>query len=131
MGTSICRGSGPRTAKKTKKKKTNYNGAPPHTGQNGHHQKVLQITNAREGVEKRGPSYTAGGNINWYNHCGGQYAVSLKRNIKLSYDPGIPLLGTHPEKIIIQKDTCTSVFIAAIFTIRHGRNLDVHGQRDG
>jgi len=28
----------------------------------------LQITNGREGVEKREPSYTAGGNINWCNH---------------------------------------------------------------
>jgi len=30
----------------------------------------LQITNTGEGVEKREPSYTAGGNVNWYNHCG-------------------------------------------------------------
>jgi len=27
--------------------------------------KNLQITNAGEGVEKREPSYTAGGNISW------------------------------------------------------------------
>ena len=33
------------------------------------------------------------------------------------HDPRIPLLGTYPEKIIIQKDTCTPVFIAALFTI--------------
>ena len=26
--------------------------------------------NAGEGVEKRGPSYTAGGKIGWCNHCG-------------------------------------------------------------
>ena len=29
----------------------------------------------------------------------------------------IPLLGIYPEKIIIQKDTCTPTFIAALFTI--------------
>ena len=28
-----------------------------------------------------------------------------------------PLLGINPEKIIIQKDTCTPMFIAAVFTI--------------
>ena len=32
-----------------------------------------QITNAGEGVEKREPSYTVGGNVNWYNHYGKQY----------------------------------------------------------
>ena len=29
--------------------------------------------NAGEGVEKRVPSFTVGGNVNWYNHCGKQY----------------------------------------------------------
>ena len=40
-----------------------------------------------------------------------------KLKIKLPYDPSIPLLGIYPDKIIIQKDTCTSVFIAALFTV--------------
>lgn len=33
-----------------------------------------QIKNAGEGVDKRVPSFTVGGNIKWYNHCGKQYA---------------------------------------------------------
>ena len=35
------------------------------------------------------------------------------------YDPAIPLLDIHPKKAktLIQKDTCTPVFIAALFTI--------------
>ena len=37
--------------------------------------------------------------------------------IELPYDPAIPLLGLYPEKIIIQKETCTTMFIAAPFTI--------------
>ena len=37
--------------------------------------------------------------------------------IELPYDSGIPLLGIYPEKTIIQKETCTTVFIAALFTI--------------
>ena len=37
--------------------------------------------------------------------------------IELLYDPAIPLLGTYPEKTIIQKESCTKMFIAALFTI--------------
>ena len=40
-----------------------------------------------------------------------------KLKIELPYDPAIPLLGIYPEKTVIQKDTCTPVFIAALFTI--------------
>ena len=36
--------------------------------------------------------------------------------IELPYDPGIKLPCIYPEKTIIQKDTCISMFIAAIFT---------------
>ena len=34
-----------------------------------------------------------------------------------SVDPAVPLLGIYPEKTIIQKDTCTPMFIAPLFTI--------------
>ena len=37
--------------------------------------------------------------------------------IELPYDPATPLLGIYPEKTIIQKDTCTPMFTAALFTI--------------
>ena len=40
---------------------------------NGHHS-----TNAGGGVEKREPSCTVGGNINWYNHYGEQYGGTLE-----------------------------------------------------
>ena len=40
-----------------------------------------------------------------------------KLKIELPYDPAIPLLGIYPENTIIQKDTCTPMFIAALFTI--------------
>ena len=40
-----------------------------------------------------------------------------KLKTELPYDPAIPLLGIYPEKTRIQKDTCTSMFIAALFTI--------------
>ena len=37
-----------------------------------------QVTNAGECVEKRELSYTIGGTVNWYNHCGEQYGGSLE-----------------------------------------------------
>ena len=50
-----------------------------------------------------------------------------KLGIKPPYDPAIPLLGICPEQSKIEKDTCTSLFIAAIFTIaRTWKQPDVH-----
>ena len=40
--------------------------------------KNSQTVNTGEGVERREPSYTVGGNVNWYNHYGEQYGGSLK-----------------------------------------------------
>ena len=37
--------------------------------------------------------------------------------MELPYDPAIPLLGIHTEETRIERDTCTTVFIAALFTI--------------
>ena len=37
--------------------------------------------------------------------------------MELPYDPAIPLLGIYPEETLIQKDTHTPVFIAALFPI--------------
>ena len=37
--------------------------------------------------------------------------------IELPYDPAITILGTYPEKTIIQKESCTTMFTAALFTI--------------
>ena len=40
-----------------------------------------------------------------------------KLQIELPYDLAIPLLGIYPEKTIVQKESCTKMFIAAVFTI--------------
>ena len=40
-----------------------------------------------------------------------------KLKIKLPYNPAIPLLGIYPDKTITQKDICTPMFTAALFTI--------------
>ena len=40
-----------------------------------------------------------------------------KLKIELPYDPAIPLLGIYSEETVIQKESCTKMFIAALFTI--------------
>ena len=40
-----------------------------------------------------------------------------KLKTELRYNPAIPLLGIYPDKTIIQTDTCTTMFIAALFKI--------------
>ena len=40
-----------------------------------------------------------------------------KLKIELPYDPATPLLGIYPEKTVIQKESGTKMFIAALFTI--------------
>ena len=40
-----------------------------------------------------------------------------KLKIDLPHDPTIPLLGIYPEKTVIQKDTFTPVFTAALSAI--------------
>ena len=40
-----------------------------------------------------------------------------KLKLELPFDPAIPLLGIYPEKIMTRKDTCTPMFIAALFAI--------------
>ena len=40
-----------------------------------------------------------------------------KLETELPYEPAIPLLGIHTEETRIEKDMCTPMFIAALFTI--------------
>ena len=76
--------------------------------------KSLQTINAGEGVQKREPSYSADGSVNWYKHYGNSMEVPLKLKIELLYDPAIPLLGVYPEETLIRKDTCTPMLTAAL-----------------
>ena len=45
------------------------------------------------------------------------WRLPKKLGIKPPYDPAILLLAIYPEEIKTEKDTCTSVFTAALFTI--------------
>ena len=49
--------------------------------------------------------------------CKAVWRFLRKLNIELPFDPAIPLLGIYPEKTTTRKDTCTPMFIAALFTI--------------
>ena len=61
----------------------------------------------RENLEEKESSYTLGGNVNWLQPLRRTvWRFLKKRKLELSYDPAIPLLGTYPEKTIIQTDTC-------------------------
>ena len=40
-----------------------------------------------------------------------------KLEIELPYNPAIPLLGIHIEETRRERDTCTPMFIKALFTI--------------
>ena len=55
-----------------------------------------------------------------------------KLEIELPYDPAIPLLDIHTEETRIERDTCTPMFIAALFTIARTWNQpNVHQQTNG
>jgi hypothetical protein len=54
-------------------------------------------------------------------------------DIILLEDPAVPLLGIYPEDAAMcKKDTCSTMFIAALFIIaRSWKNPDVPQQKNG
>ena len=75
--------------------------------------KCLQITNASEGVEKmKSHTLLVGTDAATVEEV---WRI-LKKTKKLPYELAIPLLGIYPDKAIIQKDTFTTMFKAALFT---------------
>ena len=89
-----------------------------HTSQNGHHQKNLQI-NAGEHVEKREPSCTAGGKCKLVQPLWKTVWRFLEKIRNETTTWSSPVLGIYPKstKTLIEKETCTTMFIAALFTI--------------
>ena len=45
------------------------------------------------------------------------HGIFQARVLELPYDPAIPPLGIHTKQTRIERDTCTPMFIAALFTI--------------
>ena len=84
-------------------------------------------------MEKREPSYTVGGNANYYSHYGEECGDSFKKlEIELPYDPAILLLGIHTKETRSERDTvpqCSSQHY--LYWPGHGSNLDAHQQTNG
>ena len=73
--------------------------------------------NAGKGVEKRELFYTVGGNVNWYNHYGEQYDVSLKKSRgRITIWASNPIPGLTAIEHHNLKNSWTPVFIVVLFT---------------
>jgi hypothetical protein len=74
---------------------------------------------AGEDVEKEEHSSIVGGIASWHNTSGNQSGEFLRKlDIVLSENLAIPLLGIYPkDSPTCNKDTCSTMFIAALFII--------------
>ena len=74
---------------------------------------------ASEDMEKREPLYTVGGNVNWCSHCGKQYEGPQKIKNRIIIWPSKSTSGyiSKGNKILSQRNICTTMFITALFTI--------------
>ena len=71
--------------------------------------------------KKKEPSYTIVGNVNCSPVQRTVWRFLKKLKIELPYDPAMSILGIYLEKNMVQKDTYTPVFIAALFIIAKTR----------
>ena len=96
----------------------NHNEVPSHASQNGCYQKVYK-QQMLERVWRKGNSLTLLVGMQTSTATMENSVGFLKKlEIKLPYDPAIPLVGIHTEETRIERDTCTPVFIAALFIAR-------------
>ena len=81
--------------------------------------KVSTNSKCWKGCGLEGPSYSGGGNVNWYSHYGDQYRVSLNNKTKnrTTIWSSNPTPGHVSGEDYNLKGTCTLVFAAALFTI--------------
>jgi hypothetical protein len=76
---------------------------------------------AGEEVEKEEHSSIADGITSCYNHFGISLGFLGKLEIALPQDPDIQLLGIYPKDApTYNKDTCSTMFISALFIITKG-----------
>ena len=76
--------------------------------------KTQETADAGEDVEKEENSFIAGGTVSWKS----VWQFLRKFDILLPEDPAISLLGIYPKDApMCNKDTCSTMFIEAIFII--------------
>ena len=68
-------------------------------------------------MEKREPSYTVGGNVNWYSYCGKQYGESSKMKNRAAIWPSNPTPGHIPAENHDLKRYMHPNFTAALFMV--------------
>ena len=94
----------------------NHNEVSSHVTQNDHHQS-LQTTNAGEVWRKGNPLTLLVGMQFGTAIMENSVEIPLKTGNRTAIQPSIPLLGIHPEETRVERDACTPMFIAALFTI--------------
>ena len=85
----------------------------------------LRLTNAGESLEEREPSYTASTRECKLVQLLWKLVQRFLRKLKTEYDPEIPLLG-----IYLEEDTCTPMFMAALFAIAKTWKQPIHPMTD-
>jgi hypothetical protein len=72
---------------------------------------------AGEDVEKEEHSSIVGGIASWFNHSRNQ-SGDFREMDTIPKDPAIPLLDIYPkDAATYNKDTCSTMFISALFVI--------------
>ena len=66
----------------------------------------------RRGCGEREPSCTVGGGVSWCSH-----SEDSMEGLRSAYGPAAPLLGKHPDKMLIQRHTYSPMFTAPLFAI--------------
>ena len=95
----------------------NHNEVPLHTSQNGCYPKVYK-QEMLERVGRKGNPLTllVGMQINTAT-MENSVRFLKKLEIEMPYDPAIPLLGIHTKETKFERDTCTPMYITALFII--------------
>ena len=94
----------------------NYNEVPFHARE-WLWSKSLQAINAEEGVEKREPSYTVGEMQTSTATMDSSVEIPWKTGNRTAIWPSNSTAGHHTKETRIEKDTCTPMFISALFII--------------
>ena len=95
----------------------NHNEVPFHTSQNGCYPKVYKQQMLERVWRKENPLTLLVGIQTSTASMENSVGFLKKLEIELLYDPAIPLLGIHTEETRSERDMCTPMFIAALFTI--------------